>query len=305
MIKSFKKTVFFGLALACPLLNTPTIAMEIETDFNHSRKMNIGDITPVKDGMTEEDAKSAIQSFFRNEVFVEQNEITWEDICRVENTSSPAGRSYTLITLNDRSEWVPNVPVQRNGDQYVVVRHGLDDPDGIQRFLGALYLKKAISYHSLETELRAVDTKFLLINPMNPINIKVKKSTDEPLENIFTIDSQDFISLSRYAGETKPNLGSKKRFELIKLTSYCDLVGNVNLRKEAASNIITIIDTAYNSFLNDKFYSYEKYMDQSLLSDDEYFADNFIVEAPSPDTEKAIGGKTFTFSKEDLMGSTH
>ncbi|MBA3814030.1 MAG: hypothetical protein H0X26_06025 [Alphaproteobacteria bacterium] len=305
MSKSLKKYLFFCLTLASILVNAPTLAMEIDKDApdNVSRLINLGDITPVKDGMTSEEAKSAIQSFFQKEVFTQQNEISWKDFCRVDTRTSPAGRNYTLITLNDGTKWVFNEELKWSGGHYEVRRHGLAHPDGIQRFLGALYLKKAINSHSLTEEWRAVDTKFLLINPMDPINIRVEKSAKSSLKNIFTIESQDFISLSRYVGEEKPTTTSEQRFKLNKLTSYCDLIANVNLRKEGSSNIITIIDTAYDSFYNDKLYSYEKYIDSTLLTHDEYFAENYIVNAPSQQTEQEIGGATFSFSRAQLSGS--
>jgi hypothetical protein len=281
---------------------------ESNSSHNSSLLMNIGDLTPVKDGMTKEEAKSATRSFFQKEVFTQQNEVGWQDIRRVDQTSSSAGRSYTLITLHDRTQWVPNVPVNWNGTHYVPDISPLDRTYGLQRFLGALYLKKAINNHSLEETWRAIDAKFLLINPLDPITVTVKKSTDDPLKNIFTIDSRDFIALSRYAGEKKPDLEmSEEKFKLKKFTSFSDLIGNVNLRVEDGSNIITIIDTAYDSFHNEKLDSYEKYMiPPYMLSDDEFLAPpNYIVNSPSFETEQALGGATFSFSREDLLAPTY
>ena len=95
-------------------------------------------------------------------------------------------RHFQVLILNDNSEWVFG-------------------SGGLERFLGYLYLKKAIDHHGL-AKFRAAETKFLYQPKQEgKISLTVKSANGTPLKNVRTIDSKDFISLSRYVGDTKPS----------------------------------------------------------------------------------------------------
>jgi len=256
------KVFFIGLILSYVGELCPTSAAE--------RVMNIGDITPVKDGMSKEEAKEAILSFLKNEVFKPENEIKQGDI--ISDTTKAFGartaEKSRIITLKDGTQWIA-------GDK------------GLQRFLGALYLKKAIEHHGLH-QWRAVETKFILKNTGETITIQVKKSQDDPLKNIFTINSDKFISFSRYIGDDKvTNTDLEKilgdlieRHAITHATGFFDMgsAGEYpNLRIQ--DHKITLIDTEYSSFKNAN-----------------------KVQPPSEKTELELGGTTFTFPINELMG---
>ncbi|MEN8236358.1 MAG: hypothetical protein ABFQ95_02235 [Pseudomonadota bacterium] len=205
-------------------------------------------------------------------VFKPENEINERGI--VSDTTKKFGTrgdAQRFITLKDNTKWVGS-------------------KDGLQRFLGALYLKKAINNHRPEntsvSKFRAVETKFMIKGQPKNITIKIKKSKDNPLKNIFTINSDNFISFSRFVGDHKPTdadllrlgVDFSGKYALTYTNGYSDFVQNTNLRIASKDNKVTVIDTEYSSFRNI----------------------NNKVKAPSQKTESEIGGSTFTFPVTDF-----
>ncbi|MBN9343280.1 MAG: hypothetical protein BGO76_03455 [Caedibacter sp. 38-128] len=257
MFEIINKFTFIGLIIVYSIGTTPTIATEDVTEVDakktSSTLISIRDITPIKNSMNKEEAEKAIHDFFQTEVLIEENELYSEDIARQEFVRSNAiGRSFELITMKDGTQWVPAF-------------------DGLQRFLGALYLKKAIEHHNIN-DFRVVETKFMMKNLEEDIVISVKKLLDEPLKNIYTINSNNFISLSRYVGDEKLTLDYNcNLINLRYLTGFMDFAGNANLRILKGDNKVTVIDTEYRSFSSD------------------------VLEW-SQEVESDIGGTKFTFS---------
>jgi hypothetical protein len=212
--------------------------------------------------MNKEEAGGAIQRFLQTEVLNQENELYMKDISKQEYVqTNGTGRMFQLITFVDGTQWVPAA-------------------DGLQRFLGALYLKKAIEHHNI-SDFCAVETKFILKGCEETITIKVKQLQDKPLKNIFTINSNDFISLSRYVGDKKPDLSfSCDKVNLKKLTGFSDFTVNANLRIQDGNPKVIVIDTEYGSFSNDD-----------------------PVNIPSQEIELDIGGTTFTFSGDSFTFS--
>lgn len=248
------------------LENTTNISAAPQDVKQEKICFNIGNITPVKNTMTsKEEAKKAIQLFFQQEVLKPENELKESDIAAVQNVSTNGtGRIFTLITMADETQWVQGF-------------------GGIERFLGALYLKKAIEFHGLGNEWKVAETKFVLKKPIEEgITVTVKSSQKSPLKNIFTVDSRDFIPLSRYAGEEKPGTQScshirnlsPKCGKLTTSTGFSDMLAFANFRVQEGDEKITVIDTEYRSFCSDT-----------------------IVTPPSDEVEKEIGNFTFTFSE--------
>jgi hypothetical protein len=265
MVILIRKLSLSALASVCLIGLHPTAATDELCDpkdkINLPSSINIGSITPVKDGMSKEEARIAIQAFLKEEVFKPQNEIHKEDIKTVELQSKNTVGTYKIMTLKDNTKWV------------IATSRG-----GLQRFLGALYLRKAIDHADLKN-WRAVETKFIMKNPENDITVTVKRSQEEPLIDIFTIGSDDFITVSRYAGDQKPSsdFDPAKTINFTKHTCFRDLAANANLRIQEGDNTIIVIDTEYGSFYNDG-----------------------TVKTPSLQTQLDLSDATFTFSKASL-----
>lgn len=258
MLKKLKKLSFAGLALTYFLGLSPIAAMEEIADSGDKRNasipISIRDITPVKDGMNKEEAATAIQNFLQTEVLKAENELRIKDIIKQESVqTNGTGRIFQLITLADGTQWVPAF-------------------DGLQRFLGALYLKKAIEHHKIR-DFCAVESKFILKDSREAITITVKNPQNSPLKNVFTINSNNFISLSRYVGDKKPDFGFPcDASNLRKLTGFSDFAANANLRIRDGDNKVTVIDTEYSSFSSDG-----------------------IENIPPQEIESELGGTAFTF----------
>jgi hypothetical protein len=106
------------------------------------------------------------------------------------------------------------------------------------------------------------------------------------LKNIFTINSDNFISFSRYVGDHKPTsddlyglgLDFGGKYSLTHTAGYADFGENANLRIEHGADKVTVIDTEYSSFKN-----------------------NNVVKPPSKNTELEIAGVAFTFPVADFQ----
>ena len=140
----------------------------------------ISEITPIKDGMTKDQAKNATKHFLQD-IVTSQNMLRVKDIA-TQDSKDCGVRSYTLITMNDGSKWVPG-------------------SEGIERLIGAHYLKKNLAIEGWSV----VETKCFLKNEQeSKIVVKHKSAESKPLQNIITIQSADFISVSKYVGDKKP-----------------------------------------------------------------------------------------------------
>jgi len=216
-----KLKLFLSLFLLLNGINASLQAMDSENE-----SVDIRAITPIKHGMNSEKRREAIQSFLR-ESLKPESELRTTEISG-KQTRQCGVRMFQTYTLNDGSEWVMG-------------------QGGLSRFLGYLYLKKAIEYYGLKT-LRVVETRFAYRNPSGDIEISVKPVAEKHLINIPTIDSKNFFSLSRYMGDDRPTLGEGvEELEILRTKiGFTDLAFNANLRKK--DGIIYIIDTEYPSF---------------------------------------------------------
>jgi len=200
----------------------------------------INEITPIRDGMSQIEAKQATKLFLQ-ELLIE-NLLRNEDIEKVENKTC-GSRGYTLITLKDGSSWV-------QGDK------------GLERLIGAVYLKNNLSVD----KWTVAEAKCFLKDPeKNYISCSIKKAKETPLEGVLAIQSKDFITCSKYVGDKKPDFpsflsdtdesseSSKPKYRdkntITMETGYNDFMCNANLRVQEDGTII-IIDTEYGSFSN-------------------------------------------------------
>lgn len=184
------------------------------------------EITPIKDGMTKEEAEK-VTNLFLKEILVSDNILKMKDIANIEDKRC-GGKIYKLITLKDDSKWV-------QGDK------------GIERLIGAQYLKKNLAVEGWNV----VETKCMLKSEnIDKITVGLKTANEKPLENLITLYSFDIIALSKYVGDKKPTFENSKLSgitNVIKETGFHDLAFNANLREQEDGDII-IIDTEYASF---------------------------------------------------------
>lgn len=219
---------FFTLILSVIICEaSPVFAMDAE-------ELDIRAITPIKSGMDSDQRREAIHSFLKDALKPEY-ELNQAELSSTQYRQAGGnGRLFQTYTLNDGSEWVMG-------------------QGGLNRFLGHLYLKKAIEHYKLET-LCVAETRFASKNPNGDITIRIHPNGRDRLQNIPVIDSMDFFSLSRYVGEERlPMLlrDAKEREELRILSTkigFTDMLGYANLRRKNGK--IYIIDTEYGSFSN-------------------------------------------------------
>lgn len=219
-----KKFLLLSLLSCCFLNSFSAIAMD-ESD----ETMDIRAITPIKSGMNSEQRRGAIQSFLRESLTNKGMELKTADISSEQKRQcGGVGRLFDTYTFKDGSEWVMGA-------------------GGLNRFLGYLYLQKAIEHYGLKNVCVA-ETRFAYKKPSGAISISVKPIGDKPLENIPTIDSQDFFSLSRYVGDDRPALGEvNEELDILHTKiGFTDFLLNSNLRKKDGK--IYVIDTEYGSF---------------------------------------------------------
>lgn len=235
-----KKQIFTLMLAAVVCGASPVFAMETENE-----KIDIRAITPIKNGMNSEQRKGAIESFLKEPLKSEYEFKTAEISSKQSRQCGGVGRIFQTYTLNDRSEWVIGT-------------------GGLNRFLGHLYLKKAIEHYDLKT-LCVVETRFAYRNSNSDITISIRPSGQDGLKNIPVIDSMDFFSLSRYVGDERltfedcaeDNAIRNELSILRRKIGFTDIDGYTNLRKKDGK--IYIIDTEYGSFTN----LFEPYFDGS------------------------------------------
>jgi hypothetical protein len=221
-----RKLFLLSLFLLCPFLTSSALLDD---------EMDIRAITPIKSGMNAEQQRGAVLSFLR-EFLNPDYELNPADIVNQQSRQCKA-RSFETYTFRDGSEWIMG-------------------QGGLNRFLGYLYLKKAIEHYGLRT-LRVVDTRFAYRDQKNDkISISVMRACEKPLVNIPTIDSMNFFSLSRYVGDDRPTAGeASEELEILRTKiGFTDLEFNANLRKK--DGIIYVIDTEYNSFSSENILPY-------------------------------------------------
>lgn len=220
------KTKLLGLILTVAMCGTgSTFATPIDNE-----SMDIRAITPIKSGMDSEQIKHAVDAFLKESLKPEgelkQSQITGKQFrqCGV--------RGFYTYTLEDASEWVMGL-------------------GGLNRFLGYVYLKKAIAHYNLQT-LDVVETRYAFKNKDDGIYVSVNTEGCNRLKNIPLVDSHDFFSLSLYIGDVRPEELTPKEWEEIKILNtqigFTDTAFNANLRRYQGK--IYVIDTEYASFSN-------------------------------------------------------
>ena len=226
----------------------------------------IRDITPIKGGMNQDQARAAAKDFLCNTLRPE-NMINGSDVCSVVDQQMGI-RSYKLITLNDGSSWV-------QGDK------------GIQRLVGAEYVKQKLEGLELNMQWKVAETKYLFQNSSAEY-VTCKITTSSTLKGLLVIESDDFITFSKYAGDKKllqlsPFSDSEKflalhqdKVKITSVTGFSDFTENANLREQKDSSIV-IIDTEYMSFSTPKT-------------------------EPSELIESALIGLEFTFPLSEILG---
>ncbi len=227
------KTKLFGLILTIAMCGTgSTFATPTANE-----PMDIRAITPIKKGMDSGQIKQAVDGFLKESLKPEgelkQSQITGKQFrqCGV--------RGFPTYILEDGSEWVMGA-------------------GGLNRFLGYVYLKKAIVHYNLQT-LDVVETRYVYKNKDDEIAVSVSTEGYNRLKNIPLVDSNDFFSLSVYLGDVRPEELTPKEWEEIKILNtqigFTDTSFNANLRRYQGK--IYVIDTEYASFSN----SFEPYVD--------------------------------------------
>lgn len=195
---------------------------------------NTPQITPIVDGMSVEEAKAKIAEFLT--AALKGRKFSDEELSQATcEECHSSWRTFNVFTFQDGTQWV-------NGDK------------GLERIIGAYYLKQQLS-----NDIEVVDTKYMLNTASQGyITIKVKSATATPLKGIMTLESDDFISFSRYVGEKRPvtSLGLKldvsgrdlsiDDVNIIRNTGFTDMNSAANLRYQ--EDKLIIIDTEYNSF---------------------------------------------------------
>lgn len=200
-----------------------------------SEEFDIRAITPIRSDMNSEQRKEAIHSFLKESLKPEYELKSTEISGSQFRQCGGVGRGFQTYTLNDGSEWVMG-------------------QGGLNRFLGHLYLKKAIEHYDLKT-LSVVETRFVYRKANSDIIIiNIHPNGQNSLKNIPVIDSMDFFSLSRYVGDerlTSENADTDIIKELSILSTkigFTDIIGYTNLRRKDGR--VYIIDTEYGSFSN-------------------------------------------------------
>jgi hypothetical protein len=229
---------------------SPVFAMGPEKE-----PFNLRSITPLRKDMNDEQQREAIQVFLQDSLKPESEIKEPELLERNKITRKVALRQFETYTLTDGSEWVQG---------------GV----GLDRFLGYLYLKKAMEAYGLK-KVCVVETRYthikqyddmdsgdisINIGDFGKISISIDRSgkiTEEPV-----INSKNFCSLSRYVGDkyltylalvndkdakTELNILNKKiGFRDMSCVQNGSSFTYSNLREK--DGMIYIIDTEYFSF---------------------------------------------------------
>lgn len=186
----------------------------------------INEITPIRDGMTREEAEEKTKLFLQELLVARINKNT----IAVERTEVLGAKSCNIIRLQgEDTKWVKC-------------------QDGLQRLIGANYLEKLLPTLELKNTWEVVETKCVLKDKRKP-TITVKISTDK-LTGLPTINSNDFYTCSKYVGDDKPSYDVLSDKIMIRSeTGYTDFAHDSNIREITGGKLV-IIDTEYSSFSN-------------------------------------------------------
>lgn len=222
------------LMLAVMLWGTsPVFGMEIpEEDFD------IRAMTPIKEGLPPEQRREVIQSFLKESLKPEYEFDESRILSR--ETRKFNGRTFTTCLLDDGSLWVQNI-------------------GGLERFLGYLYLKKAIEHYDPDT-LCAIETRFAYRKPNEDITIRIDPySKSNYFNTLPVLNSNDFCTYSRYVkgseGFTFRELESDERKAIYLLQTrirFTDIKSEDDMNKyknmKRTNGKLSIYDTEYRSF---------------------------------------------------------
>ena len=204
----------------------------------------IAEITPIKDGMSKEEAREATQVFL-SELLRNHRQINLNDIYSEQGLSA-ADRKFKLITTVDGSLWVEGAS------------------GGIQRFIGADYLSKQLNNLRIDQKANWYTPKAAFCLKEYKQSIKCTINFHEGMKAL-VVESEDFVSYSQYVGkkgfistgESIDKLADNPEgIDIIEeetgWVAY-DCFSNFRVVKEKnddGTNIIKqmLIDTEYNSF---------------------------------------------------------
>uniref|UniRef100_A0A6C0CAA1 Uncharacterized protein n=1 Tax=viral metagenome TaxID=1070528 RepID=A0A6C0CAA1_9ZZZZ len=224
------------------------------------RKRSINMITPIKDGMSYNEAKSAILDYLNKYVFIKGKEIypfmhlrcgnrknnkdidpekepeqyinafTLKDCV---HTRTYGTREMQYITLKDETEWIRGA-------------------GGIGRLIGANYLQRVLSENKI-SYWDGVRTAFVRLN-IDKDTIKFTLSPSRNNETLL-VDSKDFTTFSLFVqnfGMGHMNDDAKKYSinDIQKITGYTDWGDGANVKVDRYGDAY-IIDTEYGSFSYD------------------------------------------------------
>ena len=228
---------------------SPVLAMEIPVE-----DFTIQSITPIKKGLLPEQRREAIQSFLLESL---KPEYEFDITSIISHQTRTCDRySFTTCILNDGSEWVEN-------------------PPGLDRFLGYLYLKKAIEHYDDQKILYAIETRFAYKKPDGDITIRIEPYSNNFFKTLPVLNSYDFCTFSRYLPgkedvqfQARSLIGGKKEIKAkwtllsrIRFTDIQSEYDNTKYKniKRGAQGKICIYDTEYRSFSN----AADPYFDES------------------------------------------
>ncbi|MBY0500784.1 MAG: hypothetical protein K2P93_02130 [Alphaproteobacteria bacterium] len=214
-----------------------------------TEEFDIRTITPIKKDTLPEQRRQAIQSFLK-EVLKPEYALDKANILSREKTGGK--ENLTICTLTDGSKWVEN-------------------PGGIERYLGYSYLKKAIEHHGLKI-LEALETRFAYKKSNGGIFIWIqpyKKIAFNGFSELPLLQSEDFYTYTRYGEGEKVThdviqaLNAMEEFETLSTE-----IGFTDLRERDTENYINniimrdgkiyIYDTEYRSFSNSHSFYFDK-----------------------------------------------
>ena len=186
-------------------------------------------ITPINDKTNLENVQNSVHDFLKETL---HGNILSDRIIRKTTlrANGGTGRMFTLITTEK--------------DVRYVVCNG-----GLERLIGYHYLKNALLNSSIEQYgWRTANTKVIPLNlsKSGKFTVTIRKGKNH-LENLLLIDSDNFITVSEYVGEVKPDfMDTLNGRHITETTGFSDMACSANLRMHEGH--ITIFDTEYGSF---------------------------------------------------------
>lgn len=189
----------------------------------------LGNISPVKVGMSKEEAKTAVIDFIANNVN-EENFFAKKDFPKNKEFSD---YNYDKYTYAQSESWYYGKG--SNSD----------------RFFGYLYLKNELEQQDKDSKLNnwaVAETKCMYIGKNNEITFTINSAIKSPLKNIFTITTKDIVTFSKNVGDDRPsNLSIPGKALVEDELGFTDTKANANIRN--VEDKLCLIDTEYSSFL--------------------------------------------------------